>query len=326
MKKVFISIFMLIFCSALIAESPFKVTNKKVLNNDQNHLVSPQWSPNGGYLAAAGVNYGSIWIYDFEQANWSTLVEENGSGWDFSWSPDSKKIAFRSNVFEKRRKKTTIQVVDVTTFKTEQLVEFGKNYSTPRWVTTDMIVYINDKDLKTVPVTDKKDDQQLSTVKQYPVILSTTNGYVVRSGQGTQQLLDNSEQQIFNPAYSPDGTRMVYEKPGGGIYLLNLKTDQETNIATGEMPAWSPDGKYLVYATPTDDGHQILASDLWICDVNGNSKQQITESPDEKEMHPAWSPDGSSIACDDEGKIILLSIKQNKINTIQKVKESRKDR
>ena len=158
------------------------------------------------------------------------------------------------------------------------------------------------------------------------MILSTTNGYIIRSGKGTQKLLDNSQGQIFNPVYSPDGAMIVYEKPGGGIYTLNIETNQETEIASGEMPAWSPDGKYIVYATPQDDGHQILSSDLWICDANGANKQQITKTDDVKEMHPAWSPDGASIACDGEGKIILLSIRQNKINTIQKVKESREDR
>ena len=326
MKKVFISIFMLIFCSALIAESPFKVTNKKVLNDDQNHLVSPQWSPDGGYLAAAGVNYGSIWIYDFEQATWSKLVEENGSGWDFAWSPDSKKIAFRANVFEKRRKKTTIKVVEVASKRTEQLVEYDKNYSTPDWITNDVVAFVHDREFKTVRATDKKDDQQATAVKQNPIVLSMANGHVARNSEGTQKLLDDTQWQIFNPAYSPDGTLMVYEKPGGGIYTLDIETNQETEIGNGEMPAWSPDGKYIVYATPKDDGHQILSSDLWICDVSGAKKQQITKNEDMKEMHPAWSPDGTTIACDDEGKIILLSIQKQKTKKIEKVKETRRDR
>ncbi|MCK5738654.1 PD40 domain-containing protein, partial [bacterium] len=84
----------LIFVLPLAAAPGFQILERQTLSNGTPQLLSPTFSPNGEYLAAAGSKYGSIWLYTFETGQWQKLVTENGAGWDFAWSPDSKSIAY----------------------------------------------------------------------------------------------------------------------------------------------------------------------------------------------------------------------------------------
>ncbi len=93
-KKIFILSTILIFVIPSFAQIPVRVVSTKVISSTEQYLIAPKWSPNGNYIAAAGQNYGSIWLYTVGTQTWKKLVEENGAGWDFDWSPDSKKLPF----------------------------------------------------------------------------------------------------------------------------------------------------------------------------------------------------------------------------------------
>ncbi len=58
----------------------------------------------------------------------------------------------------------------------------------------------------------------------------------------------------------------------------------------------------IVFSSPTDHFHQLM-----ILDVPNGAIRQITTSPGDK-RNPAWSPDGSRIACECAGKILILTL------------------
>ena len=105
-KKLPTLVFIILMARSLSAQPVFTVSKTDIINPGKSYLIAPKWSPDGKYIAAAGVNYGSIWLDDLREGKWHLVVEANGAGWDFTWSPDSRKIAFRANVFENRRKKS----------------------------------------------------------------------------------------------------------------------------------------------------------------------------------------------------------------------------
>jgi Tol biopolymer transport system component len=102
----------------------------------------------------------------------------------------------------------------------------------------------------------------------------------------------------FQPAFSPDGTRIVFrsDRDGGGLFLMG---------ATGESPRrltdfgfdgkWSPDGQHVVFATEgiIDPLSRSTTSSLWTIRLSTGEKKKILEGD---AVQPSWSPHGHRIA------------------------------
>jgi len=104
----------------------------------------------------------------------------------------------------------------------------------------------------------------------------------------------------LEPAWSPDGHRIVFVRTGGefppeDIYVVNsdgsgLRQLTHTNQFQNG-PSWSPDGKQIVFAR----GGSNTDYDLFVMNADGSQVEQLTRGPG-NELSPAWSPDDSKIA------------------------------
>ncbi len=97
-----------------------------------------------------------------------------------------------------------------------------------------------------------------------------------------------------DPEWSPD-ERFIYftsthpESGNRGIYKVDVKTRVKTLVIENAVyPAISSDGKYLAYVSSDQN------RDLWVLDLAGGSRVQITASP-AIEVSPAWSKNGDQI-------------------------------
>jgi len=65
--------------------------------------------------------------------------------------------------------------------------------------------------------------------------------------------------------------------------------------------------------TAIDDGYNIISSDLFVFDLNKSLKFQITNTTDEIEVDPQWSPNGDKIVffSENSGKIFVVEFNQN---------------
>jgi Tol biopolymer transport system component len=77
--------------------------------------------------------------------------------------------------------------------------------------------------------------------------------------------------------WSPDGQSLVADSSGDGIYVINAATGATSgDIANGGSdPAYSPDGKKIVYVGGAESSGVNL--DLWMMDANGANKQRVTQ-------------------------------------------------
>ncbi len=97
------------------------------------------------------------------------------------------------------------------------------------------------------------------------------------------------------PAWSPDGKRLLYLAPGGpdqklDIWMMNADGSGEPKDLTNKKgnetePAWSPDGKWIAF---TSDGRFDNVLQVYLIRPDGSETYRL--SYDQQEFGPAWAP------------------------------------
>jgi TolB protein len=101
------------------------------------------------------------------------------------------------------------------------------------------------------------------------------------NGANSKRLTRNNVMDVY-PRFSPDGTRVCYERYGGegdiSTYICTIRINggDYRELARGGMPAWSPDGSEIAYVASTDDPH--TNGTIWVVNADGSQNVQVTRS------------------------------------------------
>ncbi len=200
----------------------------------------------------------NLYIFDTTTGRITGLTSNAFVNGDGRWSPDGRKIAFRSN----RDGSSAIYTMDADGGQVERLAE-GMN---PRW---------------------SPDGEEIAFVRDSEIYKMKTDG-------SQQVRLTNNSRRDYSPEWSPDGKRIAFFSLPGEIHIVNVNSGQEINRNDhpyqDSYPTWSPDGKTIAFFTFLDKEPEIFKAN-----ADGTDRVQLTHNLPLNEWF-AWSPDGRQIA------------------------------
>jgi eukaryotic-like serine/threonine-protein kinase len=111
-------------------------------------------------------------------------------------------------------------------------------------------------------------------------------------GQPVRRTHDPTDE--VSPAFSPDGSNIVFGRTGGGIFIMPALAGGERQVApSGLEPRFSPDGTQVAYWVG-DEG-TLAASAKIFCSAPGRGAPRQVAAEFASARHPLWAPDGEHL-------------------------------
>jgi Tol biopolymer transport system component len=109
-------------------------------------------------------------------------------------------------------------------------------------------------------------------------------------GTGLQQIT-NGKTIATEPAFSPDGKRIVFARLGAGIYVAKLDGTGVRKLTSGKhdlYPVWAPDGKRIAFIRLVKQQFR-----LFVITSSGRALRRVPQAP--PSGRPSWTADSKSI-------------------------------
>ncbi len=118
------------------------------------------------------------------------------------------------------------------------------------------------------------------------------------NGQNRVQLTSNTTQE-FQPAWSPDGTKILFtgiRDANYEIFVANADGSGETNLTDNpgidQGAVWSPDGQRIAFISTRGGGEH----EIYTMNPDGSGLVNLTNNTVISDASPSWSPDGTKLA------------------------------
>jgi TolB protein len=129
----------------------------------------------------------------------------------------------------------------------------------------------------------------------FSTVTGSPPGNIIKmSAAGRHRRRLTSSGDSRNPAWSPGGGRIAFDRSRGGrrkLFVMNAGGSNLRRVATGrlqaENPAWSPDGRKLVFQGCRQRGNCDTTA-IFVVPATGGPSRRIARNGSD----PVWSPNG----------------------------------
>jgi TolB protein len=210
-------------------------------------------------------------------------------GWrDFepAWSPDGRRIAFArtTDCYCTAR----LFVMRASGRRVRRLTD-GRFDESPEWSPNGrLIAYDSTRGLKVIRP-DGSGERRLARFGEAADVAWSPDGrrlafargrYVWIApwkGEGARRLVRGGD-----PDWSPDGQKLVYMPPRGGVATVRADGKGQRFLTNGMLPAWSPDGKRIAFNRwPRNNVFEV-----WMMSAAGKHVRRVSSAG----RYPAWRP------------------------------------
>ena len=335
---------MLIFCTMLVPALAISLGTPVELPV-QGQYSAATWRPDGQGLALSGPGYQGLYVSDLA-GNAYAVSNAPLAGWRPSWSPDGQNLAYRmrdesTNTMAMMMAGADGKSSQMSPYLNDLFpVKWDKDGMTYR--SGDELVTL-DKDGKVKKSYSLSGGRGLlsriasvsaafamshitgatftgfgsiltaqaaSEKPQKGVYVDPDNQvwYIDENGEKKKLLNMADEDGYFNPTESPDGDKYAVSGLSGDLYIADPNTGNPTSLGNGCNPSWSPDGRGLIFQRSTDDGHNLLTSEIWYANADGTGLTQLTsEGVCES---PSFSPNGDYISYIKDGHVYIVPVQK----------------
>lgn len=226
---------------------------------DMNEADVYSWSPTGRYVSFA--IDGRLLQYDFGTGEVRPMLRESREDYfndSFPvWSSDETQIAFVSSLRETSTWQGYLANADGSNLQRVTRVDVCQFYA-PRWSPVANLLAFS------------------ANCENTPTI------FILNTDTGQLRALSDLDVPIWEPHWSPDGSRLLYiaGTQNRAVYTIAVDGTGIAYVAEGNFAFWSPDGERIVFSSSEGD--------LYTIGADGNDLQRLTFG-EEKLIASGWS-------------------------------------
>lgn len=263
----------------------------------------PVFSPSGREIFVTNAEYNGIWEYSLETKLLKVITRDRRSGYNFSISPDGKKIAYRRTLLEGDHRTRVQESVELDLgSSSETSLQRGNSVSTP--------VYA-DRQILTIEKLNTKGTSNVHSSTPHIVGIEDTKIILVLNGE--KKIFDPLNGQYIWPALSPLKDKIVAVEMDNGAFICTLDGIGLIKLGKINAPQWEKSGEWIIGMDDRDDGHSVVSSDIIAKSIDGATTVNLTSSITEIAMYPSCSSMENKIVFNTyDGKVFVLTYEEVK--------------